>query len=70
MSRHNDPAVQPKSFAKLLAFWIAVLFVVVGMVNSMPGIPGLDRCCRISQAIPFSQFESFHTNIITPLLSW
>ena len=67
MSRHNDPAVQPKSFAKLLAFWMAVLFVVVGMVNSMPGIPGLDRWLQDFTGDPFFSVRKFPYEYYYPI---
>ena len=67
MSRHNDPAVQPKSFAKLLVFWMAVFFVVVGMVNSMPGIPGLDRWLQDFTGGPFFSIRKFPYEYYYPI---
>ncbi|MEM8750159.1 MAG: TRAP transporter fused permease subunit [Pseudomonadota bacterium] len=32
----------PSSFAGTLVYWLALLLVIVGMLNSMPGIPGID----------------------------
>ena len=32
-----------KSIAAKVVFWLSVFFVVMGMINAMPGIPGLDQ---------------------------
>ncbi len=34
---------ESRSIASLSVFWLSVFFVVLGMINAMPGIPGLDR---------------------------
>jgi len=31
-----------KSMAQFLVFWLSIAFVIVGLINTMPGIPGLD----------------------------
>ncbi|MEM6311145.1 MAG: TRAP transporter large permease subunit [Pseudomonadota bacterium] len=38
--QNEKPAVMP------LLFWLSVMFVVVGMLNAMPGIPGLDQWAK------------------------
>lgn len=67
MSHHKDPEVQPKSLAKRLVFWMAVLFVVVGMVNSMPGIPGLDRWLQDFTGDPFFSVRKFPYEYYYPI---
>ncbi|WP_375267118.1 TRAP transporter large permease subunit, partial [Planktotalea sp.] len=42
MSDADRNAVTKRSIASLIVFWLSVAFVVVGMINAMPGIPGLD----------------------------
>ncbi|MDE0696800.1 MAG: C4-dicarboxylate ABC transporter, partial [Boseongicola sp.] len=34
---------ESRSIAGRLVFWLSVFFVVLGMINAMPGIPGLDQ---------------------------
>ena len=45
MSDATTPSAAPvqKDFAQRLAYWLAVAIVLIGLVNSMPGIPGLDE---------------------------
>ena len=42
MSDADRNAAPKRSIASLIVFWLSVAFVVVGMINAMPGIPGLD----------------------------
>jgi TRAP-type uncharacterized transport system fused permease subunit len=44
---HADPTEIPRrSIAKTVVYWLAAAFVLVGMVNAMPGIPGLDQWAK------------------------
>ncbi|MEM7439501.1 MAG: TRAP transporter large permease subunit [Pseudomonadota bacterium] len=40
-----DP-IQNRSFALKLVYWLSAAFVIVGLVNTMPGIPGLENWAR------------------------
>jgi len=67
MSSQNDHEIQPKTFAGRLVFWMAVLFVVVGMVNSMPGIPGLDLWLQEVTGDPFFSIRKFPYEYYYPI---
>ncbi len=43
MSQQQGASVEPIGFATRLVYWLAVALVIIGMVNAMPGIPGLDQ---------------------------
>ncbi|MEM7472906.1 MAG: TRAP transporter fused permease subunit [Pseudomonadota bacterium] len=43
MSTESDASTASKGFASQLVFWLSVFFVIMGMVNAMPGIPGVDQ---------------------------
>ena len=42
MSSPQSTEAPKRSVASIIVFWLSVAFVVVGMINAMPGIPGLD----------------------------
>ncbi len=42
MSAAESIAAPKWSIASIIVFWLSVAFVVTGMINAMPGIPGLD----------------------------
>ena len=42
MSVYDANEIPRKSIAQFAVFWLSVSFVIVGMINAMPGIPGLD----------------------------
>lgn len=42
MSESDSIASPQRSIAGSIVFWLSIAFVVVGMINAMPGIPGLD----------------------------
>jgi len=46
MSETDGPEANSKSLVSRLIYWLAVFFVVLGMINAMPGIPGLDQWAR------------------------
>ncbi len=43
MSEMKEARGTRKGIASGLAFWLSSLLVVIGMINAMPGIPGLDQ---------------------------
>lgn len=43
MSETGSVVDAQKSTARRIVFWLSVFFVVLGMINAMPGIPGLDQ---------------------------
>ena len=43
MSEVEKAASIPKGLASRIVFWLSVFFVLMGMLNAMPGIPGLDQ---------------------------
>ena len=42
MSDEAIPARERRDFGLTLVYWLALALVIVGMLNSMPGIPGMD----------------------------
>ncbi len=46
MSEQANAIAKPKSAVVWLVYWLAVIFVVIGMINAMPGIPGLDQLAK------------------------
>lgn len=42
MSDKNDSLASPRDLGQKIVYWLAFGLVVVGLLNSMPGIPGLD----------------------------
>ncbi len=56
-----------KSIASQIVFWLSVFFVVLGMINAMPGIPGLDQLAAqiagnenfIIRKFPFEYYYPF-----------
>ena len=42
MSGPEAAETPQRSMAQMLVFWLSVTFVIVGLINAMPGIPGLD----------------------------
>ncbi len=43
MSQEQGAAIEPSGFVTRFVYWLAAFFVVLGMINAMPGIPGLDQ---------------------------
>ena len=43
MSKAETKNAAPKTVAQTIVFWLSAFFVVLGMINAMPGIPGLDQ---------------------------
>ncbi len=43
MSEVDTAANAPKSMALRMVFWLSLGFVILGMINAMPGIPGFDQ---------------------------
>ena len=67
MSDNDGFTENPHSFAFRLTYWLAVFLVVLGMINAMPGIPGLDQLARdvtgnpnfIIRKFPFEYYYPF-----------
>ena len=43
MSNVEKPDTTSQTFVTRIVFWLSVSFVCLGMINAMPGIPGLDQ---------------------------
>jgi len=43
MSEVETVGAPKQSMAEKIVFWLSAFFVVLGMINAMPGIPGLDQ---------------------------
>ena len=43
MSNVEKPDTTSQTFVSRIVFWLSVSFVCLGMINAMPGIPGLDQ---------------------------
>ncbi|MDE0346598.1 MAG: C4-dicarboxylate ABC transporter, partial [Boseongicola sp.] len=58
---------ESRSITSRLVFWLSVFLVVLGMVNAMPGIPGLDQLATdisgnpefIIRKFPFEYYYPF-----------
>ena len=67
MSDIDTTAHTSKSVAAQLVFWLSVFFVILGMINAMPGIPGLDQLAAdlagnddfIIRKFPFQYYYPF-----------
>ncbi|MEM7440636.1 MAG: TRAP transporter fused permease subunit [Pseudomonadota bacterium] len=46
MSDQEASDTQSKDFVTRLVYWLATGLVIVGMINAMPGIPGLDQLVK------------------------
>ena len=66
MSEPHAPA-EPASLVIRLVYWMAVFLVILGMINAMPGIPGLDQMAAdvsgnpefIIRKFPFEYYYPF-----------
>ena len=54
MSEVGVTETPKRSKAALAVFWLSVGFVILGMINAMPGIPGLDKW--VAQAVGNDRF--------------
>jgi len=43
MSNRAQARIKPTDLGESIVYWLAVILVVVGLLNSMPGIPGIDN---------------------------
>ena len=67
MSDIDTTAHTSKGVAAQLVFWLSVFFVILGMINAMPGIPGLDQLAAdlagnddfIIRKFPFQYYYPF-----------
>ena len=67
MNDVDTTAQTRKSVAAQLVFWLSVFFVILGMINAMPGIPGLDQLAAdlagnddfIIRKFPFQYYYPF-----------
>jgi len=67
MSDQDALAENSNSFAFRLTYWLAVIFVIIGMINAMPGVPGLDQLAKdlagnqnfIIRKFPFEYYYPF-----------
>ena len=39
----SDAAGRQTDFGEKLVYWLALVLVIVGLLNAMPGIPGIDE---------------------------
>ena len=42
MSSDSPPNARPADLGEKLVYWLALVLVIVGLLNAMPGIPGID----------------------------
>lgn len=42
MSNNSQPRIKPVDLGEKLVYWLALALVIVGLLNAMPGIPGVD----------------------------
>ena len=42
MTDNTEPALEQPDKAQRIVYWLALALVIVGLLNSMPGVPGLD----------------------------
>ena len=54
-----EPLPQTKSLVRRTVFWLSVFFVLMGMVNAMPGIPGLDDWVKEATGNPGAIIRKF-----------
>lgn len=67
MSADENPITRQESMVTRLIYWLAVFFVLLGMLNAMPGIPGLDQFANdltgnsefIIRKFPFEYYYPF-----------
>ncbi len=67
MSEMQDTSAERADFSTRLVYWLAVALVVIGMVNAMPGIPGLDQWAQdavgnshfVFRKFPFEYYYPF-----------
>jgi len=67
MSQQDGAAKNESGFVHMLLFWLAVGLVLIGMINAMPGIPGLDQWARdltgnqnlVIRKFPFEYYYPF-----------
>jgi len=43
MSSDSPARVQHADLGERLVYWLALILVIVGLLNAMPGIPGIDN---------------------------
>ena len=61
MSDGAPARVKQNDLGEKLVYWLAFVFVVVGLLNAMPGIPGIDTA--------FEGFLGFKNFVIRKYLS-
>ncbi len=67
MSEADSAVETPRVRRNLLTYWLAVALVLIGMVNAMPGIPGMDQAVKdltgnpnaIIRKFPFEYYYPF-----------
>ncbi len=62
----TDTTPLPKPLSQRIAFWLALILVVVGMVNTVPEIPGLQDLARDLTGRPFFRVSNFPPEYFYP----
>ncbi len=62
----TDTTPLPKPLGQRIAFWLALILVVVGMVNTLPEIPGLQDLARDLTGRPFFRVSNFPPEYFYP----
>ncbi|MEE3359791.1 MAG: TRAP transporter fused permease subunit [Pseudomonadota bacterium] len=62
----TDTTPLPKPLSQRIAFWLALILVVVGMVNTLPEIPGLQDLARDLTGRPFFRVSNFPPEYFYP----
>ncbi|MEZ5767366.1 MAG: TRAP transporter fused permease subunit [Paracoccaceae bacterium] len=69
MSVHTTDHIHAKpALRERLAYWLALGLVLVGMVNAMPGIPGLDDLAKEITGNPLFRIRKFPFEVCYPLV--
>ncbi|MEC8581513.1 MAG: C4-dicarboxylate ABC transporter, partial [Pseudomonadota bacterium] len=62
----TDTTPLSKPLGQRIAFWLALILVVVGMVNTLPEIPGLQDLARDLTGRPFFRVSNFPPEYFYP----
>ncbi len=59
MAESFAPETEARGFGERVVYWLALVLVLIGLVNAMPGIPGLDDWARAVTGNPWFAIRKF-----------
>ena len=68
MAEASTPEAPTQSaVSKTAMYWLAILLVIMGLLNSIPGVPGIDEAARNLTGIEWFKVRKFPSEWFFPL---